>query len=383
MILIMFVGLLLGAFAYSLRSEPQLTKREDTRPEAAKGLEGSLPSLKVTNFPHDKHRQACSSCHKFPSNNWKRVRKPGEAFPDITEYPRHESCLKCHRRQFFGSPKPSICSVCHINASPRRSARHPFPNPREIFDKSPKGKISVSDFAISFPHSTHIDIVSDIGSFGQIDNVKFQNARMTRRAVEESCSVCHKTASPQGDSDEEFLTPPPKDLGDSFWLKKGTFKTSPIGHTTCFMCHSAETGILPAPNNCAACHSLKQKSPAPDFDSRLARKMKIGDKVTVATWQKRDSSGTFRHEFSMHNDLECATCHSVNSIKTLEPATKKVNVLSCSPCHITATADDGGVLNFEVDSRNKNTKFECTKCHISFGKRDIPESHLKAIDAQQ
>jgi hypothetical protein len=66
---------------------------------------------------------------------------------------------------------------------------------------------------------------------------------------------------------------------------------------------------------------------------------------------------------------------------TNDPKTQKVPVTSCNMCHITATADDGGVLNFEVESRKKNPSFTCVKCHISFGNKPIPDSHIQAIKA--
>jgi hypothetical protein len=50
-------------------------------------------------------------------------------------------------------------------------------------------------------------------------------------------------------------------------------------------------------------------------------------------------------------------------------------------CHITETSDDGGILNFEIDSRKKDTSFQCAKCHIAFGRMPVPESHIKAIAA--
>ncbi len=357
-------------------------------PSEAKNSENGAKEIienlqKFSSFPHGKHKQSCNSCHKFPSANWKSVRKKGTAFPDITDYPKHESCLNCHKQQFFGSgSKPTICSICHTNPSPNNSSRHPFPNPREIFDKSPKGKTAVSDFAISFAHDKHIEIVSQNSNpIEQNSNAIFANANF-KRAGEESCKVCHQTLQPQDKSDNEYFTKPPAKLGDAFWLKKGTFKTSPIGHTTCFTCHSTDTGILPAPGNCAACHKLKPNAPKSDFDAKVAAPMKIGDKIMLTSWRNRDSSSTFRHEFSSHADLECATCHSVSKINTLFAKTKKVDVLSCSPCHITATADDGGILNYEVDARKKDAKFQCVKCHLSFGKLPIPESHTKAIAAQ-
>lgn len=339
---------------------------------------------KFTQFPHNTRQHAklnCNSCHKFPTPNWRRVRKSGEAFPDVTDYPRHESCLSCHRQQFFGSAKPTICSICHTNPSPRNNARHPFSNPREIFDLSPKGKQAVSDFEIFFPHDKHIEIVSEneTSAEGEILNASFTRART--RAGEESCAVCHQTYQPQGASKDEYLTKPPANLGDAFWLKKGTFKTSPISHAKCFTCHSTDAGISPAPQNCATCHKPAQKLPKTDFDAKVAAGIGGLDKITLLAWRKRDSSATFRHEFSSHADMECASCHNAAAMNTTDFLTKKVPITSCNLCHITATSDDGGALNFEADERRKNANFQCVKCHLAFGKMPIPESHLKAIEA--
>lgn len=341
------------------------------------------PPTKYSQFPHDvkAHKANCATCHKFPSANWQKARTGSAAFPDITEYPKHESCLNCHRQQFFKGAKPAICSICHTNPSPRNSTRHAFPNPREIFDTTAKGKIAVSDFAVSFPHDKHIEIVSgNVNRQDKFTNIVWSRLEGRKRA-EESCSVCHQTYKPQDKSDDEYVTKPPAQLGDAFWLKKGTFKTSPIGHTTCFACHSAETGILPAPNDCAACHKLKLPELAIDFDTKLAPAMGIDDKIMIMSWRRRTSSGTFRHEWFSHAELSCSTCHNVMTMNTADPNTTKVSIASCSACHVTATADDGGILNFEIDSRKANANFQCGKCHITFGKSPIPVSHLRAIEA--
>jgi hypothetical protein len=368
------------AGAQARRTQPPRAARP-TRTAAARS------AGRYAEFPHSKHKQACNACHKFPSANWKTVRKGDAAFPDITEYPRHESCLSCHRRQFFRGAQPAICTICHTNPSPRDSARHPFPNPREIFDASPKGRRAsvVSDFAIFFPHDKHIEIVSqDRNSPEEKTGAAFIKAGFKKRRTfaEESCRVCHQTYKPQGDADDEYFTKPPEKLGDAFWLKKGTFKTSPLGHAQCFTCHSTETGISPAPASCATCHKIKPPEPKSDFDPRVAAPMNIADKIMLQAWRKRDSSATFRHEFSSHAELECATCHNVAAMNTLDSLTKKVKVTSCAPCHITATTDDGGILNFEVDARRTNAKFQCAKCHLAFGSSAIPESHVKAITGQ-
>jgi hypothetical protein len=339
---------------------------------------------KYSEFSHSvrQHRNlSCNSCHKFPSANWKRVRKQSEAFPDITDYPKHESCLSCHRQQFFGISKPVICSICHTNPSPRNSARHAFPNPREKFDQTAKGRRAPeSDFAVYFPHETHIPLLSrSENQSGDLIAASFSPARS--RQDEKSCSICHQTYQPQGDSADEYATKPPAKLGDAFWLKKGTFKTSPISHAQCFTCHSQETGILPAPQTCAACHKPAQRLPKTDFDAKVAASMGSLDKITLNLWRRRDSSATFRHEFSSHADLECATCHNVAAMNTTDFSTKKVPVTSCNTCHITETSDDGGALNFEIDSRKADANFQCTKCHIAFGKMPVPDSHYKAIAA--
>lgn len=338
---------------------------------------------RYTEFPHDAkaHRLDCGTCHKFPSANWNTVRTGTAAFPDIAEYPRHDSCVKCHMQQFFKGARPAVCSICHTTPGPRNSARHPFPNPREIFDTSPKGKKATSDFAVTFPHDKHIEIVS---AHSQAP-VRFMNASWSDakrgRAAEESCSVCHQTLKPQDKSDDEYITPPPAKLGDAFWLKKGTFKSVPVGHATCFTCHSADAGMLPSPQTCSACHQLKPIQPSPDFDAKLAGLMLIDDKLSLDAWRRRDSAGTFRHEFFAHVELSCSTCHNVQTMNTADPATKRVPISACATCHATPTADDGGALNYEIDMRTKSPAFQCAKCHVIFGKLPVPGSHIKALEA--
>jgi len=380
-LIIVFLGFALYGFLYprviSKTSTPAATPKPKTPALAP------AKAVRFTDFDHDRaqhEKLACNSCHKFPSANWKRVRKESEAFPDVTDYPKHESCLNCHRAQFFGSPKPNICTICHTNPAPGKSMRHPFPNPREVFDLSAKGKNAVSDFAVAFPHDKHIGIVSESQAVrGDFIRASFKSS--PKPPGEESCSVCHQTYQPQGSSDIEFVTKPPEKLGDGFWLKKGTFKTAPISHAACFTCHSPDTGILPAQNNCAACHKLAEKLPVTDFDAKLAAAIGDLNKITLASWRKRDSSGTFIHEFSAHSDLECASCHNAAAINTIDALTKKVPITSCNMCHITETSDDGGILNFEIDARKKDTSFQCAKCHIAFGRMPVPESHIKAIAA--
>jgi Cytochrome c7 and related cytochrome c len=154
-------------------------------------------------FSHQSHvveqKLGCEACHKFPSKNWKEVRKGDEAFPDISEYPEHMHCLDCHRPQFFASerPVPRICKNCHVNATPKDTSRLPFPSLGEKFLTTMKGRNFVSDFLIQFPEAKHAD-----------QDVSF---------------------------------------------KKGTAM-----HAACFVCHNQENELAPLPQSCGSCHKLSE-----------------------------------------------------------------------------------------------------------------------------
>lgn len=354
-------------------------------------------NLKFSHRVPEHQRQACDSCHKFPSPNWKDVRGRDEAFPDITQYPEHASCLNCHRRQFFASerPAPRICSVCHAVATPRDQTRHPFPNPSEAFDASAKGRTARSDFGINFPHDKHLDLFSEYRpANGEGTGLRFVRASF-RRVGEfanqgsdpKSCATCHQTYQPQNDSDDEFVTKPPMDLPEeAFWLKKGTFKTLPRDHAACFTCHSDEGGINPPPSDCAACHKLlppglntSLTKAHDDFDPKLAAAMGITDKTPLEMWSRRGAA-RFRHEWPPH-DLACTTCHNAAAMNTLDEATKKVPVLSCggggTGCHVEPTGD--GALNMAVARKKAEPNFQCAKCHVLNGRLPTPETHLQAV----
>jgi formate-dependent nitrite reductase cytochrome c552 subunit len=215
-------------------------------------------------------------------------------------------------------------------------------------------------------------------------NASFQEKKKPGQPA--SCPVCHATYQPQGNSSEEYVTKPPKTLGDNFWLKKGTFKTIPNSHTVCFSCHNADSGVAPEPKNCNACHKLvvPGNKLAVDFDPKLASDMAIIDQTMLQRWSHRTSAGAFRHEAGEHPDLSCLGCHNAASadFNTTDMKTLKVRVKSCGGaegCHITTTTDDGGILNFEMDQRKKDPKFVCTKCHVIFGKERMPDDHPAAL----
>jgi hypothetical protein len=336
---------------------------------------------------------ACDSCHKFPTKNWKEVRKADAAFPDVAEFPEHSSCLNCHREQFFARerPAPAICSNCHVNVTPSDTTRFSFPSVDDTSGAAQQKRVIVTEFAINFPHDKHVDVVGlnapalKLGSRAAFLAVSWQQKSAPKDAIEpKSCPICHQTHQPQGKSDEEYVTKPPKNLGDAFWLKKGTFKTVPSNHTVCFSCHNADLGIAPAPGECNACHKIaaSQTVLKTDFDPKLAETIGVTDKTVLTTWPQRISSGAFRHEGGEHPNMSCTNCHNVSTMNTLDMKTLVVPVRSCGGaegCHVTATTDDGGILNYEIDQKKTNPSFVCTKCHITFGKEVVPDTHVVAI----
>ncbi len=390
--LLPFYALVLGALTLSLAlATPSVNggaQRRRTQRGSSKPKTPPKPKIDYTKFSHTTHavtqKLACNSCHKVPSKNWNVVRKGDAAFQDVADFPEHSACLSCHKEQFFARerPAPSICSNCHIAVTPKDTARWLFPSLGDLTDPKLKRREFVSEFGVGFPHDKHIDVVGMILDRRQLfTNVLFQEKKP---APPKSCPVCHETYLPQGKSSEEYVVKPPKDIGDNFWLKKGTFKTIPSSHTICFTCHNADSGIAPEPKNCETCHKLTSPMQLKvDFDAKLATPMGA-DKVMLARWSRRQSAGAFRHEAGEHPDLSCLNCHKVDNeaFRTTDPKTMKVAVRSCGGaegCHITTTTDEGGALNFEIDSRKKDPKFVCTKCHVTFGSEPIPENHPQAI----
>jgi class III cytochrome C family protein len=253
----------------------------------------------------------------------------------------------------------------------------------------------VPEFGINFPHDKHIEIIGQFepdskkGRAGRFVTISFQQKSEPKQEESDpkSCAVCHKTFQPQGESDEEFVTKPPKDLPETaFWLKKGTFKTSSNGHATCFTCHSQDSGLAPAPSDCNVCHKLSPPAQQieltkahGDYDPTLAATMGIKDKTTLVKWSTRNSA-KFRHEWLPHAGLSCTSCHTIATLNTTDRNTR-AQVKSCggtgTGCHIEANTE--GILNFEVEKKKADPRFECTKCHVNNGKKQTPVTHINAV----
>ena len=353
-----------------------------------------------SDFSHrtPQHQQrSCASCHQTPSANWARVRAREAAFPDITDYPAHASCLDCHRRQFYSGARPVICSVCHTVVSPRADARHPFQNPSELFARSKKRK-GPSDFAVNFPHDRHQDVMARArpGEPGGVGFLRAGFARQEAAKEVDSCAICHQTFRPQGASTEEYLVAPPAELPENdlrvpaFWMKKGMLKTTPSSHAACFNCHWQEGGERPFSNECGRCHTLAPAASAAlrkpaDADPAHPSVKALGDADALEHWTGR-SVARFKHEQGNHESVGCTSCHvTITSQSRLGPDTLDVPIQTCasSNCH-GATRPPKNIIFREVEQRRKpeGASFQCAKCHLNYGREPTPKSHNDLFPAK-
>jgi hypothetical protein len=367
------------------------------------------PRTDYTTFSHRTaaHRSDCASCHRTPTPNW-RAARAADAFPDVADYPDHSACLRCHKQQFFRGAVPPICSVCHVKTSPRDGARFPFPTLVPA-TRGPRRGPAPSQFATNFPHDIHQDVMARLSpdlpagvesnrsdaaavsasglSFvrASFQQAGVQQAAAAQRPVD-SCSMCHQTFEPQGASDVEEMTGRPQSVEASGWPRKGTFKTSPVDHSSCFNCHWQDGGVAPPSSDCAACHRLLP-SDRPTVTARADADASIVALIPSAhiraKWLRRESA-RFRHEVEKHEGLGCTACHiRMSTVSTLDPASLEVSILTCggtgTGCHIKARPK--AILNVEVDQRRADARFQCVKCHLNFGREATPKSHTDPVPA--
>src|SRR4051812_17899101 len=113
----MIIGALLWCTCASFQNSAHAQKRRARRPPAAT----RVPTIDYSKFSHAtrKHQGACNTCHKLPTENWKKARE----FPDVADFPGHAACVSCHRPQFFKGARPAICANCHAKVSPKDDVR--------------------------------------------------------------------------------------------------------------------------------------------------------------------------------------------------------------------------------------------------------------------
>lgn len=306
------------------------------RPPVKRPPAAARPGIDYSRFSHatEKHRGTCNTCHRIPTDNWKKVRD----FPDVTDYPGHSACVSCHRQQFFKGAKPVICAVCHSKTSPRDDARLAFQNP-----------LVPRQFLIEFPHDKHQDVIARNIHTPAEQQFRFVRASFAAAPEDKhynNCEICHAPRA---------LTPSAPAAGwpDAFVPDAATFKASPASHASCFNCHWKAQ--QPTKENCAGCH-------------------KLSDKPYVAADTMARLSVKFRHAREQHV-AECTTCHiNITKAATLRGLQPDVPITACSECHNREGLRQD--VSKELAAIDRNRTFNCSYCHTSdVGQRDPPASH--------
>ncbi|HZE69089.1 MAG TPA: cytochrome c3 family protein [Pyrinomonadaceae bacterium] len=327
--------LLLVSFV-SAFAQTRKQRRRSTSPPPSTG------TVDYARFLHStkKHQQACNSCHKIPTSNWQKA----STFPDTTDYPDHDACVRCHRSQFFKGARPVICTGCHTKVSPRDDARFPFrksDNPRQ--------------FAIEFPHDKHQDVIALLKRQDAFRSavVLAGNSRPLlahqaddKNKIYNNCALCH--TSRMG-----ALVPPSAGWIDNFVPTVASFKSFPVDHAACFNCHWKSQ--QPVNTNCGGCHKLAEKPVMPD---------EVPKRISLK----------FRHDREQHV-AECTTCHiNITRAATLRGLKADVPITACTECH-----NKDGLrqdVNRELEALDKNRDFSCVYCHTSnVGRLDPPPGH--------
>jgi hypothetical protein len=373
------------------RRQPTRTGRQQ-RPTATRGT-----ARNYSHFKHEDHRQpvaklACADCHTIPSP-FEPDKVAAATRPGIDGYPYHDSCVRCHRQQFFKGASPAICTVCHTRASPRLTARD-----MQHFPKEEERQIA-REFPGYFPHALHQSVIArddqthpatrsaDAWNFAR---ASFKTADDASIKALDNCAACHLTderapvAIAVGGAEATFKPE-----------AKGTFKTVPTGHASCFNCHWQSQ--KPLKDDCAGCHlpqseyvsKKRAASTAVPLPGVLSPNAVEWFKAWPTGWPKRLSI-KFRHETPNH-DIGCTTCHiNLTRMETLNIPKADVPIATCAPCHISASPvlrrEGGGNLTIfsemseEEKDKKKNT---CIGCHTSaIGRERPPCSHYLVLGQQ-
>ncbi len=318
-----------------------------------------VAATKYSSFLHASERHKgleCKACHKIPTV-WTAKRE----FPDVADFPDHDSCVRCHRPQFFtrqafSGAGPAICTVCHVRNAPREDARFAFGKPNHS-NQTFKAK-EERQFTIEFPHDKHQNVIASFRRSSADSGIRFAKTSF-RIATDEkkpdynNCSLCHATyknaanvAVPGGD--EVALLP------------GNAFKTTPHSHDACFNCHWKNE--KPSAADCAGCHKPAVMFEYAELRARISAK--------------------FSHEGGKgEHVMECTSCHiNITRAASLRGLTPDVPIAACATCHKDSkkTTYPKAVTIEEEFEQNKRTGV-CTYCHTTdVGKRKAPASHEAA-----
>ncbi|HYH86642.1 MAG TPA: hypothetical protein VEX60_14410 [Pyrinomonadaceae bacterium] len=408
--------------------EPQ--RSGQTRRRARRRARPARPRIDYSRFNHSRaeHRkQSCDSCHIVWAIEEKTQEMNSDSL-DIKDFPEHESCLDCHRQQFFRGARPVICSNCHTVVSPRSDARFEFPK-----------KNAASQFDNVFPHANHVKSTM----LGQFKRISGPSANL-----QSTCNYCHKP-------NKTDFKPAKGAPADTFAPPAGTFMTTPSSHVTCFQCHF-QKGVEnretpPLATECVKCHvniaaapaTTPTPKPAPtpakaatatgtdaltfaivsvSMQTSPQRPPAAAKKPAAPAAPKAKPAPTpiaahnapatawperivlkFAHDKDAHkkktNDdgkevaITCLQCHTAarkaETLADMRKKESKVQLSSCSSsgCHTatSGTAQLGLSVYRELrelakERKPDEKKFECDFCHTKpYSTKEAPCSHYAAV----
>lgn len=375
------------------RTQPQGRRRRSPQPRTPSR---ARTARDYSRFRHADHRPPvakldCESCHTIASPAAPDT-VAAATRPSIKGYPYHDSCVNCHRQQFFRGASPAICTVCHTRSSPRLTSRdvHPFPKQ--------SAQAIAREFPGYFPHELHQSLIARDLKPPHDDGNAWSAAHASQSLIDETppsqaldnCAVCHtpETRAPSTikvGGTEEIFKP-----------EAGTFKTVPAGHASCLNCHWQSQ--KPTKEDCAGCHlspvEFTKKKRAAGAEAPLPGLLSPNAVQWFKTWPRewpKRLSIKFRHQTENH-DIGCTTCHiNITQMETLNIPQADVPIETCAPCHNSASP----VLRKEAvnltifsemsgEEKDKDNKTNtCIGCHTSvIGRERPPCSHYLVLGQQ-
>lgn len=376
--------------------EPQRRTQQQGRRRRAPQTRTSSPARATRNysrFLHADHRSPvakldCSSCHTIASPAAPDLIAAATK-PSVKGYPYHDSCVNCHRQQFFRGASPAICAVCHTRSSPRLTRRdvHLFPKQ--------SAQAIAREFPGYFPHELHQSLIARNLLPVRSRRNAWSTAHASVKMIDETllqaldnCASCHVP---------EARAPAPLKVGGTEGTLKpeaGTFKTVPTGHASCFNCHWQSQ--KPTKEDCAGCHlspiEFTKRKRARLAEAPLPGLLSPNAVQWFKTWPRewpQRLSIKFRHQTENH-DIGCTTCHiNITQMETLNIPKADVPIETCAPCHISTSPvlrKDGVNLTIfsEMSEEEKDNKTNnCIGCHTSLiGRERPPCSHYLVLGQQ-
>jgi len=324
----------------------------------------------VTSFNHNPMPLSCIECHsdKRPTTIPHQMGQAGGGTAD---------CVTCHSypdwkaTAYDHSDKPTSCKECHgtgINDHrPEPKLEHPSANYNQLDCVSCHTYSGQNAWAdLKFDHNTHSPAPTSCMNCHETKRPAEHKTTPTVVGMETGdCILCHGSTNNWGDNITAF---------DHDVQKP----------TSCVACHrSATNDDRPEPKNehpskvgnyntldCASCHSYASTPTSPKaWNKTIFNPATHMPSPTSCTQCHKNGTVdsrpvTLTHNLGPRKNLDCAECHTFDSIKKWKDFTTfthaKVTNVSCETCHNASTPS----LTYK-NTTHVQTTLACSTCHTS------------------